>query len=229
MTWTRSLRPPPSGWRGHPLNGRQCVRSAPQARSLCSQHAPAAFRTSAQLLTHRDKRPTSPGSTLLSRGGAIRCSHSVAVGCVRLHPTFRRSLTCRSRPQGGAGMSRRSDKPGEARRWRTGGPAAQSAAPQRLAVLGGVAPCQAADSAVSNFLHADQVLNMNEAICPLHSNALPLSRERRQRWSLVSRAPPTPLVGCSGVLGRGLAYGDLHGHQSELMIPAAGRPVTLHF
>jgi len=96
-------------------------------------------------------------------------------------------------------------------------------------VLGGVAPCQAADSAVSNFLHADQVLNMNEAICPLHSNALPLSRERRQRWSLVSRAPPTPLVGCSGVLGRGLAYGDLHGHQSELMIPAAGRPVTLHF
>ena len=106
MTWARSLRPPPSGWRGHPLNGRQCVRSAPQARSLCSQHAPAAFRTSAQLLTHRDKRPTSPGSTLLSRGGAIRCSHSVAVvGCVRLHPTFRGSTTCRSRPTVGAGMS----------------------------------------------------------------------------------------------------------------------------
>ena len=57
-------------------------------------------------------------------------------------------------------MSRRSDKPGEARRRRTGGPAAQSAAQQRLAVLG--VGTRGATSSRSNNTSAPQRTGSND-------------------------------------------------------------------
>ena len=107
FTDRRPSRHPDAGV-GSSLNSCQRVRSAPQARSLRSQHAHGRAQDQ---LSSTAASFTMSGRPLLAQlrfpgVGPIRCSTSVAVvGCAWLHPTFRGSTTCRSRPTVGAGMS----------------------------------------------------------------------------------------------------------------------------